>query len=286
MLVLLGYLIVCASVIGGFVLSGGHVKALMQPLELLIIFGAAFGAFVVSNSSKALKATFKSLPLLFKSSHYNKKVYVELLSLMYVLLLKMKRDGAISIDNDIERPKESPIFAEYPAILKDHHVMEFICDYMRLMINGNLDPNQIESLMDQELETHHKEAHVPIEAITKMADGMPAFGIVAAVLGVVHTMESVTLPPAELGILIAAALVGTFLGILIGYGFIGPLAVLLQHRLNESTKVFECLKVTLLATMHGYIPQVAVEFGRKVLYSSERPSSGELEEAVKGLKTK
>jgi chemotaxis protein MotA len=164
--------------------------------------------------------------------------------------------------------------------------MEFLCDYLRMMVGGNLNAFEIENLMDNEIETHHHEGEVPVHAISKMADGLPAFGIVACVMGVVHTMESVGIPPAELGKLIAAALVGTFLGILLSYGFVGPLASTLEHKLNESSKMFQCMKVTLLASINGYAPQVAIEFGRKVLYSTERPGFLELEEEVKNRKAK
>jgi chemotaxis protein MotA len=164
--------------------------------------------------------------------------------------------------------------------------MEFLTDYLRMMVGGNLNAFEIESLMDNEIETHHHEGEVPIHALSKVADALPAFGIVAAVMGVVHTMESVGIPPAELGKLIAAALVGTFLGILLSYGFVGPLAAALEHRLNEGSKIFQCIKVTLLASMNGYAPQVAVEFGRKVLYATDRPSFRELEDEVKSRKNK
>jgi len=191
----------------------------------------------------------------------------------------------MSIEADIESPHESALFANYPAIQADHHALDFICDYLRLMVGGNLNPFQIEALMDQEIDTHHHEAEQPARIITKVGDAMPAFGIVAAVMGVVHTMGSVGLPPAELGKLIASALVGTFLGILLAYGFIGPLGSLLEQRAEESTKLFQCIKVTLLASMNGYAPAIAVEFGRKVLFSTERPSFAELEDHVRGAKT-
>jgi chemotaxis protein MotA len=169
-------------------------------------------------------------------------------------------------------------------VLGDHHLVEFITDYLRLMVSGNMNAFEIENLMDNEIETHHHEAEVPSHTIQVLADGMPAFGIVAAVMGVVHTMESVGKPPSELGIMVAHALVGTFLGILLGYGFVGPLASLLAERANEGTKALQCVKVTLLASLNGYAPAIAIEFGRKVLYSNERPTFLELEEHVKKSK--
>ena len=286
MLVLVGYLIIIISVFGGFALAGGHLASLWQPVELLMIGGAAVGAFVVGNSNKVLKATMKALPTVFKGSKYTKALYMDLMTLLYEVLSKIRKEGLMSIEGDVDDPANSPIFTKYPDILADHHITEFITDYLRLMVGGNLNSLEIESLMDSELETHHQEGEVPIHVVAKLGDGLPAFGIVAAVMGVVHTMESVHLPPAELGILIAAALVGTFLGILLAYGFVGPLANKLEHNLHESSKMFECIKITLLANLNGYSPVLAVEFGRKVLFTTERPSFLELEEHVKQSKSK
>lgn len=281
MLVIVGYLIVTASVLGGFALAGGHMAALMQPLELLMIGGAAFGAFLVGNSIKTVKATLKSLPSLIKGSKYSKALYMDLMALLYEILSKIRKEGLMSIERDVEAPGESALFAKYPHIASDHHLVDFITDYLRLMVSGNLNPMEIENLMDNEIDTHHHEGNVPAQAIQKVGDGLPAFGIVAAVMGVVHTMASVGLPPSELGLLIAHALVGTFLGILLAYGFVGPLSGLLEQKLDESSKMLQCVKVTLLASMNGYAPALAVEFGRKVLYSTERPSFIELETHVK-----
>jgi chemotaxis protein MotA len=281
MLVVVGYLIVLLSVFGGFALAGGHLAALLQPVELLMIGGAAVGAFVVANSWKSLKATLSALPGCLRGSKYDKTLYMELMSLLYELLNKVRKEGLMSIERDIENPNESALFAKYPRIEGDHHIVVFMTDYLRLMVSGNMNAFEIENLMDHEIETHHHEAELPAHTIQKAADGLPAFGIVAAVMGVVHTMESVGLPPGELGRLIAHALVGTFLGILLSYGVVAPLAVLLEQRANESSKILQCIKVSLLATLNGYAPAIAIEFGRKVLYSTERPSFAELEEHVK-----
>ena len=286
MLVILGYIIVCASVFGGFALAGGHMASLFQPVELLMIGGAAVGAFFVGNNGKSIKATIKALPSLLKGSRHNRALYMELMTMMFEILSKVRKEGLMSIEGDIENAHESPIFSKYPAVLADHHIIEFITDYLRLMVSGNMDAFQIENLMDNEIDTHHAEGEVPVHCMAKLGDGLPAFGIVAAVMGVVHTMASVGLPPAELGILIANALVGTFLGILLAYGFVGPLASLLEQKLHESSKMFQCVKVTLLASLNGYAPALAVEFGRKVLYSTERPSFSELEEHIKLSKSK
>ena len=286
MLVIIGYIVVIGSVFGGFALSGGHLASLWQPIELLMIGGAALGAFFVGNNNKAIKATMKALPTVLKGSRHTKALYMELMSLLFDVLSKVRKEGLMSIEGDIESPEESPLFSKYPAVLADHHIIEFMTDYLRLMVSGNMDAFQIENLMDNEIETHHHEGAVPAHVMAKLGDGLPAFGIVAAVMGVVHTMESVGIPPAELGILIAKALVGTFLGILLAYGFVTPLSSLLEQKLEEEAKMFQCVKVTLLASLNGYAPALAVEFGRKVLYSTERPSFAELEDHIKKSKTK
>ncbi|SMF11438.1 flagellar motor stator protein MotA [Pseudogulbenkiania subflava] len=286
MFVGIGYVVILASVLGGFVMAGGHLAALLQPLEVLMIGGAAIGAFVVANGGTPLKATLAALPTLFKGSSYTKAFYMELFALLYEILAKVRKEGLMSVEADVDNPESSPVFSKYPAVLHDHHVVEFICDYLRLMVGGNLNAFEIENLMDVEIETHHHEGEIPVNAMKGLADGMPAFGIVAAVMGVVHTMESVGIPPSELGMLIAHALVGTFLGILLAYGFVGPLATILEHKLADGTRVFQTIKVTLLASLNGYAPQVSVEFGRKVLASHDRPSFKELEDHVKQAKNK
>jgi len=281
MLVIIGYIVVVGSVLGGFMLHGGKPGALFQPFELLIIAGGAIGAFVVGNNTKTLKATFRALPPLLKGSKYTRDRYMVLMALLYDILTKIRKEGMMSIERDVETPDQSPVFARHPEIAADHHLVEFMTDYLRLMISGNMNPLEIETLMDQEIETHHNEEDVPAQAIQKMADGLPAFGIVAAVMGVVNVMGSVGEPPAILGAKIGAALVGTFVGILLAYGFVGPLSGLMQQKLEEAAKELQCIKVTLLACLQGYAPQVAVEFGRKVLFSTERPTFGELESHVK-----
>jgi chemotaxis protein MotA len=286
LLVIIGYLVVLFSVFGGFALAGGHLASLLQPIELLMIGGAAGGAFLVGNTMKAIRATLKALPTLFQGSRYTKDLYMELMAMLFEVLTKARKEGLMSIEGDIDEPDASPIFSKYPGVLANHHLIEFMTDYLRLMVSGNMDAFQIENLMDNEIETHHHEGEVPVHVIAKMGEAMPAFGIVAAVMGVVHTMASVGIPPAELGILIANALVGTFLGILLAYGFVGPLSGLLEQKLHESTKIFQCVKVTLLASLNGYAPALSIEFGRKVLFSTERPSFLELEEHIKQSKAK
>lgn len=283
MFVIIGYVVVLAAVFGGYALFGGSfgILAVAAPIEMLIIGGAALGAFFVGNSSKTVAATIKALPKLLQGSKYTKARYMALLALLYDILSKVRKEGMMAIESDVEEPHKSPLFQKHPVVGNDHHLVEFICDYLRMMVSGNMNPLEIENLMDQEIDTHHHEAMVPAHAIQKVGDGLPAFGIVAAVLGVVKTMASVGKPPAELGAMIAGALVGTFLGILLSYGFVSPLAALLEQKADEATKELQCVKATLLASLQGYAPAVAIEFGRKVLYSTERPSFVELEKHVK-----
>jgi chemotaxis protein MotA len=284
MVVIIGYVIMVGSVLGGYALGGGHLGALWQPLELLMIGGSAVGASVIGNTPKVLKAMASDLPKCFKSSAQNKQRFMDLLAMLFEVLTKIRKEGLMAIENDVENPDSSALFSKYPTISSDHHLIEFITDYLRMMVSGNLNPMEIETLMDQEIETHHNEAHLGPTGINKLSDGLPAFGIVAAVMGVVHTMGSVGQPPSVLGEMIAHALVGTFLGILLAYGFVGPLAQLLENKIVEDSKQFECAKVTLLASLNGYAPALAVEFGRKLLFSTDRPTFKELEEYVKKAK--
>lgn len=286
MFVVAGYIVVMGCVLGGYALAGGNFGVILHaaPHELFVIVGAAIGAFLVGNSAKTVKATFRYVPKLLQGSKYSKARYLQLMSLLYDVLVKARKEGLMSIESDVEKPQNSPLFKKYPLIVADHHLMEFITDYLRMMVSGNLNAHEIENLMDNEIETHHHEALVPANAIQAVGDGLPAFGIVAAVLGVVKTMASVGASPAVLGQMIAGALVGTFLGILLAYGFVSPLAQLAQQKVDEITKELQCVKATLLASVQGYAPAIALEFGRKVLYSTERPGFSELEGHVKGKK--
>jgi chemotaxis protein MotA len=286
MFVIIGYVVVLVAVFGGYWLAGGKFPVIIKaaPIELAIIGGSAIGAFLVGNSAKVIKATIAAVPTLFKGSKYTKPRYMELMALLYEILAKARKEGLMSIEGDVENPHDSPLFQKFPNISADHHLVEFITDYLRMMVSGNMNSHEIENLMDGEIETHHHEAHAPMNAIQGVGDGLPAFGIVAAVLGVVKTMASVGQPPAVLGQMIAGALVGTFLGILLAYGFVSPLAKLLEQKADEGHKELQCVKITLLASLQGYAPAIAVEFGRKVLFSTERPSFQELEAHVKQKK--
>ncbi len=281
MFVIIGYVVVVGAVLGGYALEGGSFHVLIQPIELMVIAGAACGAFVVGNSTKVLGATVKALPKLLQGSKYTKARYMALMALLFDILTKVRKEGMMAIESDVEDPAKSPLFQKHPGVGSDHHLVEFITDYLRMMVSGNMNPLEIENLMDQEIDTHHHEAMQPAHALQKAGDGLPAFGIVAAVMGVVKTMASVGQPPAILGEMIAAALVGTFLGILISYGFVSPLANLMEQKVDETTKELNCVKATLLASLQGYAPAIAVEFGRKILYSTERPTFIELEKHVK-----
>jgi chemotaxis protein MotA len=284
MFVAIGWIVVLGSVIGSFVGVGGHLPALLQPFELLCIFGAAFGAFVVSNPIATLKKTIKSLPTVFHGRGYDKAKYLELIALLYELLQKARKEGMMALESDVDAPEQSPLFQKYPHIVADHHLLDFILDYLRMMSAGNINVLELQDLMDEELVTHHAEESIVANAIQKMADGLPAFGIVAAVMGVVHTMGSVGEAPAVLGKMIAGALVGTFLGILLSYGFVGPLADLLNAKGRAAAKPYHCVKAVLLASLSGYAPSIAAEFGRKVLFTSDRPTFQELDDAVRATK--
>lgn len=286
MVVSVGILVTVLCVFGGYAIGGGHLLAIAQPIELLIICGAAAGAFILGNPPKNMKATLRVLPTLLRGSKFDKELYLELIGLLYTLLTKMRKEGALALEGDVDDPASSSSFRQFQKVLADPHIVEFICDYLRLIIGGNMNAFEIESLMDEEIETYHEEQEVPVHALTRIGDGMPAFGIVAAVMGVVHTLEMADQPPAVLGAMIARALVGTFMGILLSYGLVGPLASVVQQRAAESSKVFQCIKVTLLASLNGYAPTIAVEFGRKVLFSTERPTFVELDQLMRKMKGK
>jgi chemotaxis protein MotA len=283
MFVIVGWALALVCIFGVYIFHGGNIQVVLKalPFEMITIFGAAAGAFLANNQMKVIKASMKGLGQCFKGSKYSKARYMELMALLYDILQKARKEGLMSIEKDVEDPHSSPLFQKYPTVGNDHHITEFITDYLRMMVSGNLNAHEIESLMDSEIETHHHEEHAAVLAIGRLAGGLPAFGIVAAVLGVVNTMGSVGQAPAILGGMIASALVGTFLGILLAYGFVEPLGGLLEQKVEDAGKELQCIKTTLLASMQGYAPQVAIEFGRKVLYSGDRPTFTELEAHVK-----
>ncbi len=285
MFLIIGYVIILASSLGTYAVHGS-LLALWVPTEYIAIIGLTIGGFVAGNDISVIKATVAALPSVFKGSPYNKAFYMDALAMMFEILSKVRKEGLMSIEGDIDNPDASPIFSKYPSLVHDHHVMEFTTDYLRMMVGGNLNTVEIEGLMDVELETHHHEAAEPGHVVQKVGDATPAFGIVVAVMGVVNVMGSVGQPPAVLGKMIGGALVGTFLGILISYGFVAPISGLLEQKAHQGGKIYQCIKMILLASMSGYAPQVAVEFGRKTLDAHSRPTFKELEEDLKSRKGK
>jgi chemotaxis protein MotA len=285
MFLIIGTLVVIGSVVAGFVMEGGKLLALWHPSEVIIIIGAALGSFIISNPIKVVKDSISNSLALMKGPRYGRADYVDMLKLLYDILVKIRKSGMLAIEADVEAPEKSQLFAQYPRVLADHHLVEFITDCLRLMVGGNLDPHELESLLEYELENHHQESNEPAHAVQQVADSLPGFGIVAAVLGIVNTMGSLAgSDTAAIGEKVAAALVGTFLGILVAYGFVGPTATAMQHRAHEEGKAFEVVKMALVASVRGYAPPVAIEFARKLLVAAMRPSFADLEGHLKGKK--
>lgn len=280
MFVIIGWVIVTVCVLGGYVALGGKLKVLYQPFELVIIGGAGVGAFVTANPMPVLKKCGGGVGAALKGPKNKKEDYLELLSLLYVVFKLMKSKGNLAVEAHIENPHESDLFHQFPKFAANHHAVEFVCDYLRMITLGSEDPIQLEALMDAELETHHEEDHQVAGSVQTLADSFPALGIVAAVLGIIKTMGSITEPPEVLGKLIGGALVGTFLGILLSYGFFAPLASAIGAATSANAKYLECIKAGLLAHVQGAAPQVSVEFARKALLSDVRPTFLEVEDAV------
>jgi chemotaxis protein MotA len=283
MFLIIGCVVVIVCVLGGYVAMGGHLDVLMQPFELVIIGGAAVGAFIISNPKSVISKVGKAIGAAMKGPRYKKEDYIELLSVLFAVFKLAKSKGMLSLETHIENPHDSDLFNQFPGFAGNEHALIFLCDYLRLVSLGTENPHELESLMDEEIETHHKEHHGIASAIQTMADGMPALGIVAAVLGVIKTMGAITEPPEVLGKLIGGALVGTFLGVFLAYGFVGPIASQLNATYDADTKYFQCIKAGLLAYLQGYAPAICVEFARKALLSDVRPTFYEVEEAVSQL---
>lgn len=265
-------------------LAGGHLGPLYQPTEILMICGSAVGAFVAANSGKAIKATFKTFTRLKRTNKYDKSIYMELMALQYSLLARMRREGMLGVEQDIENPEQSSLFSQYPRIVEDPMIMSFLTDYLRLMVGGSMNPMELDELMTHEIEAFEREAHIPVDALTRVGDALPAFGIVVAVMGVVRALSVADAGAEQIGAMVAHAMVGTFLGILLAYGFVNPLAARIERQVSEAVKMLQCIRVTILASLNGYAPQLAVEFGRKALSTTERPSFLELEEHVRSVK--
>lgn len=279
-----GSLVVIISVISGFVLAGGHLYAIWQPLELLIILGSALGGMIIGNPFSVLKEVLTGIPALLKGPPYKKSDYMLLFGLMGDIFNKIRRQGLVAIEADTNDAHDSEIFSKYPDLLKDHHTIEFIQDYLRLMVSGSMNAFQLENLMDVELATHHHAAEAPAQAVSKVSDALPGFGIVAAVLGIVITMGSLGGPAEEIGHHVAAALVGTFMGVLFAYGFVAPIANSLERRAKDQADWFITIKTCFIASLQGYAPQIALEFGRKTVPGELRPGFFELDEYLKANK--
>ncbi len=283
MRLIVGIIIVFICVFGGYAAMGGKLYVLWQPWEFVIILGAAIGAFVIGNSGSVLKAVPAMFGTLIKGQRYNHDAYVELLAMQFALFKLVRQKGMLALEKHIENPAESELFNAFPTFAANHHAVEFVCDYMRMLTIGAADVHAIDALMDEELETHHQEQERIVAAMQSIADGTPALGIVAAVLGVIKTMGSINEPPDVLGQLIAGALVGTFFGVFVAYGFFGPMAQSLRGTFEAESKYFLSLKAGLLAHIGGQPPVLAVEFARKALMSDVRPTFADVEAATANL---
>ena len=286
MVIPLGIIIGFGCALAGYVLHGGNPVVLWQPTEMLTIFGLAIGATISSNTNRTIKLMMHDLSAVFKGSKVNKVFLLDVLALMFELLNKIRKDGLMALEADLEEPENSEIFKKYPSVLDNHHLVEFLTDYLRMMLGGSLNLVQLEGLMEQELEEFVKTEHLAVHAVDNMAQGLPAFGIVAAVMGVVQTMGSIGLPPAELGKLIGAALVGTFLGILFSYAVVAPIASAMGQRGELEIKSLFAVKAILLASLNGFTPPQACEFGRKIMFPDQRPTFKEFDEKAKEVKGK
>jgi chemotaxis protein MotA len=278
---IIGTVLVFGAVIGGFLMEHGKLPVLIQPNELVIIGGAAIGTLLTANPLHILKGMVGGVLSVLKGSPYNKARYTETLKMLFDLLTRARKEGAIAIEADVEEPDKSATFSKYPAFLKDHHVRDFVCDTLRMAITGGVSPFDVDQMMEVDMDTHHHEAGLPSGALQTMADALPGLGIVAAVLGVVNTMGSLGGPPEEIGLKVAAALVGTFLGILLCYGLVAPLSSNMTKTVDEEHSYYQVLRVVMLAFMKGTSPIMAVEIGRRAVPGHSRPSFKEVEAACR-----
>jgi len=281
MLILLGWLVVIGSVGGGFILAGGDLRALWHPHELLIIGGGAGGAFIVANTGHTAKTAMVWFGRLMMPSKVNKKYYMDVLCLLYDLFAKSRREGMMSIEADYEEPTRSAVFSKYPSVLINDQLTTFICDYLRIVTSGNMASHELDNLMDIEMDALRHEQESPAIGLQRVADALPGFGIVAAVMGIVLSMAAIAEPPEVLGGKVAAALVGTFTGILLAYGIVGPAANAIENRVMQEMDVYQCIKACVVASQNGMPPQLAVEFGRKTIPTHYRPTFSELDQRVR-----
>jgi len=281
MLVIVGIVIVVGAIIGGFLWEGGHMAVLFQPAELLIIGGSGVGALVVANSMATVMSCLKAPLALLKGSPYSKAFYLTSLKLLNEFFSMVRKSGMAGVENDIENPKDSELFKRYPAFLNNKHVVHFFCDTIRTVTTGAVGHHELDVLMEMDIETIHKESHHPVHALSTMADGLPGLGIVAAVLGIIITMGALGGPPEEIGHKVAAALVGTFLGVLLCYGFLGPMATRLGQLAEEETEYYQFLRMGISSFVKGAPPILAAEFARRVIPSHIRPTFQEMEDACR-----
>ncbi len=284
MITIIGALVVVFCVFGGFVFGGGHLKVLVHPNELLIIGGGALGALIIMSPFKVLKEIVAGVILCLKGAPYNRSSYEELLKVMYELFMLGRRSGMIALEEHVLDPQKSSIFKKYPSFMANHHAVEFLCGGLRPIIDGKIKPDQLRLLLDAEMDQLEVEHHAPVDVLTRTADAMPGFGIVAAVLGIIITMASISGPVEEIGVEVAAALVGTFLGILLAYGFLSPLALNLQFVKSAEMDYTKCIAACVTGFAGGMAPITAVELGRRGLSSELRPSADEMETLLKSIK--
>jgi len=278
---IIGILIVIAAIMGGYLMEHGNVKVLLQPAELLIIGGAAIGTVLIANPLHILKKIAAGVGGVFSGSKFTKARYIESLKMMYDLFNKARKEGLMGLESDVEEPSKSAVFSKYPKFLKDHHVRDYVCDTLRMAVTG-AEPFDLDQLLDLDMEVHHHDAGQPISALSTMADSLPGLGIVAAVLGVVITMGALGGPPEEIGKKVAAALVGTFLGILLCYGFVGPMAANMAKSAEEEHAYLYVLRVVMITFLKGTAPIMAVEAARRAIPGHVRPSFMEVEKACRG----
>ncbi|HKX32644.1 MAG TPA: flagellar motor stator protein MotA [Blastocatellia bacterium] len=284
MFIIIGIAVVLGCVIGGFLMINGPLHVLIQPSEFVVIGGAAIGSMIAANPIKSLMLVTKKLPIALKGSPYNKATFTELLKMQYEVYVNAKKGGLLSIEEDINGPEKSSIISKYPVFIGNHHAVEFFCDAMKMMINGTAQPEELEMMMDSELETHHAENAIVPGLLSRVSDSLPGLGIVAAVLGIVVTMQHLDGPPEELGHHVGSALVGTFLGLLLSYGMLAPIAACMENLSHDEAKYYACIKAGVVAYANGAAPISAVEFARKTIFSFDRPSSAELEPQLKEIK--
>ena len=284
MFIIIGIIVVMLCVIGGFLMIDGPLGVLMQPSEFVVIIGAVVGATVAANPLKFLMRIIALLPVAIKGSPYNKGTYSEVLQMQYDVFVNSKKGGLLSIEEDVNNPLSSGIFSKYPSFSANHHALDFFCDAMKMLVNGACSPEELEIMLEAEIETHHEEGAIVPTLLQRASDALPGLGIVAAVLGIVVTMQHLDGPPEELGHHVAAALVGTFLGLLLSYGFLAPVAANLENLAHDESKYFACIKAGLVAFSNGAAPMTAVEFARKTIFSFDRPTTNEIEPLLKEIR--